>query len=147
MQRKTPNLFYLAALETWETTVLKMYRAVLYKKYCLRCWNCLSFLSGILGFLHSLLLKLPLRKLEPWYILLSFFLLSFCLSLWIYHQILHAIIEIWPKQLVCLDCVNIQSYIGNRLHHNVIYFFLFKITRSFNMVSTIRVSEDGYWRV
>ena len=45
------------------------------KIHLLRCWSWLSFVSwsGVLTL--SLLLKLPPRKLEPWFVLWSFFLL------------------------------------------------------------------------
>ena len=43
--------------------------------YLLRCWGRLSFLNWIGALTLSLLLKLYLRKLEPWFVLWSFFLL------------------------------------------------------------------------
>ena len=45
------------------------------KNHILRCWGWLSLLNGIGVLTLSLLLKLPPRKLEPWFVLWSFFLL------------------------------------------------------------------------
>ena len=45
------------------------------KNRLLRCWGWLSLLNWIWALTWSLLLKLPLRKLEPWFVLWSFFLL------------------------------------------------------------------------
>ena len=45
------------------------------KNYLLRYWGCLSLLNWIGAFTLSLLLKLCLRKLEPWFALWIFFLL------------------------------------------------------------------------
>ena len=48
----------------------------------LRCWGWLSLLNWMGALMLSLLLKLPLRKLEPWFILWSFFLLRLlCISI------------------------------------------------------------------
>ena len=41
----------------------------------LRCWDCLSLLNSIEAITFVLFLKLPQRKLDPWFALLSFFLL------------------------------------------------------------------------
>ena len=43
--------------------------------HLLRCWSWLSLLKWIGALTSSLLLKLPLKKLEPWFVLWSFFLL------------------------------------------------------------------------
>ena len=52
------------------------------KKHLLRCWGWLSLLNWIGALTLSLLLKLPLRKLEPWFVLWSFFLLRLiCISI------------------------------------------------------------------
>ena len=45
------------------------------KNYLLRCWGWLSLLNWIGAITLYLLLKLPPRKLEPWLVLWSFFLL------------------------------------------------------------------------
>ena len=51
-------------------------------KSFLRCWVCLSLLDWIWGLILSLSLKLHPRKMEPWFILWSFFLLKlFCISI------------------------------------------------------------------
>ena len=56
----------------------KLMGLFLRKKHLLRCWGWLSLLDWI----GSLLLKLPLRKLEPWFVLWSFFLLRLlCISI------------------------------------------------------------------
>ena len=46
------------------------------KNYLLRCWGWLSHLNWIGPLTSSLLLKLPPRKLESWFVLSRFFLLS-----------------------------------------------------------------------
>ena len=51
------------------------------KKHLLRCWGWLSLLNWIGALTLSLLLKVPPRKLEPWFVLWSFFLLRLlCIS-------------------------------------------------------------------
>ena len=48
----------------------------------LRCWDWLSLLSWVGALTLSLLLKLSPRKLEPWFVLWSFFLLRWlCISI------------------------------------------------------------------
>ena len=52
------------------------------KKHLLRCWGWLSLQRWIGALTLSLLRKLPPRKLEPWFILWSFFLLRLlCISI------------------------------------------------------------------
>ena len=52
------------------------------KNHLLRCWGWLSLLNWIGALTLSLLLRLPPRKLEPWLILWSFFLLRLlCISI------------------------------------------------------------------
>ena len=51
------------------------------KNYLFRCWDCLSLLNWIKGLTLSLLLKLPPRKLEPWFVLWRFFLMLLCISI------------------------------------------------------------------
>ena len=52
------------------------------KNPLLRCWGWLSLLNWIGALTLSLLLKLPPRKLEPWFVLWNFFLLRlFCISI------------------------------------------------------------------
>ena len=52
------------------------------KKHLLRCLDWLSLLIWIGALTLSLLLKLPPRKLEPWFVLWSFFLLRLlCISI------------------------------------------------------------------
>ena len=45
------------------------------KNHLLRCFYCFSLLNWIVALILSLLLKLPPRKLAPWFILWRFFLL------------------------------------------------------------------------
>ena len=59
------------------TLVLLMWKwngLFLRKTHLLRCWGRLSLLNWIGALTLSLLLKLPPRKLEPWFILWSFLL-------------------------------------------------------------------------
>ena len=52
------------------------------KNYLLRCWGWLSLLNWIEALTFILLLKLPSRKLEPWFVLWSFFILRLlCISI------------------------------------------------------------------
>ena len=52
------------------------------KNHPLRCWGWLSLLSWVGALTFSPLLKLSARKLEPWFALWSFLLLSlFCISI------------------------------------------------------------------
>ena len=52
------------------------------KNHLLRCWHWLSLLNWIGALTLSLLLKLPARKLEPWFVLWSFFPLRLlCISI------------------------------------------------------------------
>ena len=52
------------------------------ENHLLRCWGWLSLLNWIGVLTLSLLLKLPPRKLEPWFILWNFFLLRLlCISI------------------------------------------------------------------
>ena len=56
--------------------------SVVEEKSSLRCWSWLSLLNWIGALTLSLVLELPLRKLEPWFILWSFFLLRLlCISI------------------------------------------------------------------
>ena len=51
------------------------------KNYLLKCWSWLSLLNWIGALPFILLLKLPPRKLEPWFVLWSFFFLRLrCIS-------------------------------------------------------------------
>ena len=73
------------------TLVLLIWKCVglfLWKNHLLRCWGWLSLLNWIGTLTLSLLLKLPPRKLEPWFVLLSFFLLRvLCISINLCDQI------------------------------------------------------------
>ena len=53
----------------------------LWKNNILRCWGWHSLLNWIRAITLSILLKLLLRKLEPWFILCFFFLRLFCISI------------------------------------------------------------------
>ena len=67
------------------TLVILMLKGVglfLRKKHLLRCWGWLSLLNWTGVLTLSLFLKLPPRKLEPWFILWSFFLVKLlCISI------------------------------------------------------------------
>ena len=67
------------------TMVLLMWKWMglfLRKNNLLRCWGWPSLLNWIGVLTLSLLLKLPPRKLEPWFVLWSFFLLRLpCISI------------------------------------------------------------------
>ena len=55
---------------------------LLRKNHLLRCWGCLSLLTWIGARTLSLLLKLLPKKLEPWFVVWSFFLLRLlCISI------------------------------------------------------------------
>ena len=54
---------------------MEMDGSFLEEKYLLRCWGWCSLLNWIEAFTLSLLLKLSPRKLEPWFVRWSFFLL------------------------------------------------------------------------
>ena len=61
-----------------KTLVLLMWKSMglfLRKNDLLKCWGWLSFLNWVGALTLSLLLKLHPRKLEPWFIVWSFFLL------------------------------------------------------------------------
>ena len=63
------------------------------KKYhLLRCWGLISLLNWIGVLILPLLLKLPPRKLEPWLILWSFFLLRL---LCLYQSTIWQFMEYW----------------------------------------------------
>ena len=68
-----------------QTLVLLMWKWMglfLRKNNLLRCWGWLSLLDWIRVLTLSLLLKLPPKKLEPWFVLWSFFCLRlFCISI------------------------------------------------------------------
>ena len=67
-----------------KTLVLLMWNWIvmfLGENHLLKCWSWLSLLNWIGELTWSLLLKLPPRKLEPWFVLWSFLLLRlFCIS-------------------------------------------------------------------
>ena len=76
------NSFHLIALITLVLLLWKWMGLFLRKNYLLRCWGWLSLLNWIGALTLSLLLKLPPRKLESWFVLWSFFLLgSLCISI------------------------------------------------------------------
>ena len=74
--------FPLTGLITLVLLMWKWISVVLRKNHLLRCWGLLPLLNWIGALTLSLLLKLPPRKLEPWFILWSFFLLKLlCISI------------------------------------------------------------------
>ena len=74
--------FLLTGLITMVLLMWKWMGQFLRKTHLLRCWGWISFLNWIGALTLSLLLKLPLRKLEPWFVLWSFFLMGLlCISI------------------------------------------------------------------
>ena len=63
------------------TTDVKVVGSVFEEKHLLRCWGWLSLLNWIGATTLYLLLKLPPRKLESWFVLWSFFSLEVALYL------------------------------------------------------------------
>ena len=70
------NFFCLTRLITLMLLMWKCIGQFLTKNHLLRCRGCLSLLNRIRALTLSLFLKLPARKLEPWFVLRSFFPLS-----------------------------------------------------------------------
>ena len=70
------NWFRLTCLITLVLLMWKWIGMFLRKNHLLRCWGWLSLLNWIGALVLSLLLKRPPRKLEPWFVLWSFFFLS-----------------------------------------------------------------------
>ena len=70
------NLFHLNGQITLIVLMWKWMDLFLIKKLLLRCWGCFYLLDWIADLTLSLLLKLPPRKLEPWFVLWSLFLLK-----------------------------------------------------------------------
>ena len=76
------NKLCLADLITLVLLMWKWIGLVFMKNHILRCWSWLSLLNWIMALTLSLLLKLPPRKVEPWFVLWSSFLLRlFCVSI------------------------------------------------------------------
>ena len=75
--KNSPSFVWLAYwLITLVLLVRKWMGLFLKKNHLLRCWGWLSPLNWIGALTLSLLLKLPPRKLEPWFVLWCFFLLK-----------------------------------------------------------------------
>ena len=80
--REKINKFRLIGQITLILLMWKWIGLFLRKNNLLRCWGWLSLLNWIEALTLSLLLKLPPRKLEPWFVLWSFLLLRlFCISI------------------------------------------------------------------
>ena len=76
------NWFCLTGLVTLVLLMWKWMGLLLRKNNLLRCWGSVSLLNWIGALILSLLLKLPPRKLVPWFVLWNFFLLRlFCISI------------------------------------------------------------------
>ena len=76
------NWFHLTGLITLMLLMWKWMGLFLRKNHPLRCWGWFFLVNWIVALTLSLLLKLPRRKLEPWFVLRSFFLLRIlCISL------------------------------------------------------------------
>ena len=79
------NQFCLTSLKLLVLLMWKWMGLFLRKNHLLRCWAAsvsLSLLNWIRALTLFLLLKLPPRKLEPWFVLWNFFLLRLlCISI------------------------------------------------------------------
>ena len=76
------NWFRLMGLIILVLLMWKWIGLFLRKNHLLRCWSWLSLLIWIGALTLSLLLKLPPRKLEPWFVLWRFFHLRLlCISI------------------------------------------------------------------
>ena len=74
--------FHLTSLKTMVLLMWKWMGLFLRKNHLLRCWGWPSLLNWIGAHILSLLLTLPPRKLELWFVLWSFFLPRlFCISI------------------------------------------------------------------
>ena len=79
------NWFNLTGLITLVLLMWKWMGLFLRKNHLWRCWGWLSLLNWIGALTLSLLLKLPPRKLEPWFVLWSFLLLRLlCISIYLW---------------------------------------------------------------
>ena len=75
-------LFRLTSLITLVLLMLKWLGLLLSRSHLLRSWGSISVLDSIEVLTLSQWLKLPPRKLEPWFVLSSFFFLSLpCISI------------------------------------------------------------------
>ena len=63
------DLFFLIGLLTLVLLIWKRMGLFLRKKHLFRCWVCISLLDSIWDLTLSLLLWLPARKLESWFVL------------------------------------------------------------------------------
>ena len=85
------NWFHLTSLISLVLLMWKRMYLFLRKNHLLRCWGWPSLTNWVGALTLSPLLKLPPRKLEPWFVLWSFFLLSLlCFS--INHTAMHGIL-------------------------------------------------------
>ena len=75
LQLKTTGLFHLTSLITLVLLTWKWMGLFLRKNHLLRCWGWLFSCKLDWVLTLSLLLKVPPRKLLPWFLLWSFFLL------------------------------------------------------------------------
>ena len=74
--------FHLTGLITMVLLMWKWMGLFLRKNHFLRCWGWLCLLNWIRALTFSLLLKLPRRKLEPWFTFRNFFFLRLlCISI------------------------------------------------------------------
>ena len=72
------------------------------KNHLLRCWGWISLLNWIGAVILSLLLKLPPRKLEPWFVLWSFFLLRLlCMSINLPYGCIEYCCHVWAGAPRC----------------------------------------------
>ena len=76
--------FFFADLVTLVLLIWKWMGLFLRKNHLLRCWDCLCLLKKIETLILSELLKLPPKKLEPWFVLKF---LSLEVALYLYNSI------------------------------------------------------------
>ena len=82
LEKHKHNWFYLTGLITLVLLMWKWMGLFWRENHLLRYWGCLSLLNWIGALTLSLSLNMPPRKLEPWFVLWSFFLLRLlCMSI------------------------------------------------------------------
>ena len=104
------NWFCLTGVIALVLLIWKWMGLFLKKNDLLQCWGWLSLLNWIWALQWSLLLKLPLRKLEPWFVLWSFFLLRLlCIPINLpYGPCMEYSCHVWPVLLVATWNCRIQ---------------------------------------
>ena len=99
------NWLRLTGIITLVLLIWKWVGLFLRKNHLLRCWVWVSLLNWVGALTLSLLVKLPPKKLEPWFVLWSFFLLrllsticpcmDYCCHVWACAASCY--LELWDK--------------------------------------------------